>query len=105
MQHALDNPVWHALVGPHADFAIGQALARHYPNDIAPFSAVAEPTAAAYANLAADLPTGSEARLFRPCDEPTPAGWETVSARPIIQMVADDTATPHATLRDDLAVL
>jgi len=105
MQHALDNPVWHALVGPHAKFAVGQALARHYPRDIAPFSAVAEATDAAYADLAADLPSGLEARLFRPFDEPALAGWETLSARPIIQMVADDIAIPQAALRDDLTVL
>jgi ribosomal protein S18 acetylase RimI-like enzyme/MFS family permease len=103
MQPALDNPVWHALVGPHAALAVGQGLARHYPRDIAPFSAIAEATDAAYADLAADLPAGLEARLFRPSDEPAPAGWETVSARPIVQMVAD--AVPHAALRDDLTVL
>jgi ribosomal protein S18 acetylase RimI-like enzyme len=97
MQHTLDNPVWHALIGPHAGLANGRGLARHYPRDIAPFSAIAEPSAAAYADLAADLPAGLEARLFRPNDEPTPAGWETISARPIMQMVADtDTANEPA---------
>jgi hypothetical protein len=29
------------------------------------------------------------ARLFRPRNEPTPQGWEIISARPIIQMVFD----------------
>jgi GNAT superfamily N-acetyltransferase len=105
MRHALDNPVWHALVGPHAGFATGQGLARHYPRDIAPFSAVAEPTAAVYADLAMDLPGGLAARLFRLNNEPTPAGWETESAREIIQMVADDTALPRTDLHDDPAVL
>jgi len=89
MQHTLDNPIWHALIGPHAGLANGRGLARHYPRDIVPFSAIAEPSAAAYADLAADLPAGLEARLFRPSDEPTPPGWETISARPIMQMVAD----------------
>jgi ribosomal protein S18 acetylase RimI-like enzyme len=103
MQLALDNPVWYALIGAHAEFAVGQGLARHYPRDVAPFSAVAEATDAAYADLAADLPSGLEARLFRPSDEPAPAGWETVSARPIVQMVAD--AAPHGAMRDDLTVL
>src|SRR5471030_1880176 len=73
----LDNPVWHALIGPHADLARGSGAARHYPRDMAPFSAVAEPTAAAYADLRADLPAGTEVRLFRPGEEPAPAGWET----------------------------
>lgn len=85
----LDNPVWHALVGPQAGFAIGRGAARHYPHDVAPFSAIAEPTAAAYADLAADLPAGRDARLFRPKEERTPQGWETISACPIIQMVLE----------------
>lgn len=105
MQHALDNPVWHALIGPHANVAIGCGLARHYPRDIAPFSAIAEASAAAYADLAVDLPSGLEARLFRPTDEPTPVGWETVSARPIIQMVANDIVVPKTALCDDPTVL
>jgi ribosomal protein S18 acetylase RimI-like enzyme len=85
----LDNPVWHALTGPHAHLALGRGGARHYPRDVAPFSAIVEPSRAAYADLAADLPAGLEARLFRPANEPAPAGWETVSARPILQMVAE----------------
>lgn len=70
MQHVLDNPVWHALIGPHAEQAIGRGLARHYPRDIAPFSAIADATSGAYADLAAELPAGLEAR-----EEPAPAGW------------------------------
>jgi hypothetical protein len=38
----LDNPIWHALEGPHCRHALGPGLARHYPRDIAPFSAIAE---------------------------------------------------------------
>jgi predicted GNAT family acetyltransferase len=105
LQHALDNPVWHALIGPHADHAIGRGLARRYPRDMAPFSAIAEPTESAYADLAADLPAELEARLFRPDLEATPAGWQTVSARPIIQMVTDAVVSPDAALADDLTAL
>jgi ribosomal protein S18 acetylase RimI-like enzyme len=89
MQHALDNPVWASLTGPQTDLAVGHGLARHYPRDIAPFSAIAEATAAAYADLAVDLPYGQEARLFRPQEEPAPRGWETVSSRLVVQMVAE----------------
>jgi ribosomal protein S18 acetylase RimI-like enzyme len=89
MSHRLDNPVWNALVGAHAGLAIGNGLARHYPRDMTPFSALAEPGAMAYSDLERDLPDGHEARLFRPCEEPLPAGWESVSARPILQMVLD----------------
>lgn len=89
-QHSLDNVVWMALTTVHAPLALGAGLARHYPRDIAPFSAVAEPSARAYADLAAGLAPGTEARLFRPCEEASPHGWETLGARPIMQMVAGE---------------
>jgi len=94
MEHPLDNPVWHALSGPHRQFAIGHGQARHYPRDMAPFSAIAEATPAAYADLAIDLPPQTEARLFRPTEHPAPRDWETVSARPIVQMVCDGLYLP-----------
>lgn len=85
----LDNPVWHALVGPHRVHAVGRGLALHYPRDMAPFSAIADTTAQAYADLAADLPAATEARLFRPSEEPLPRGWEQLQRTPILQMVAE----------------
>jgi ribosomal protein S18 acetylase RimI-like enzyme len=84
----LDNPVWHALTGSHRAHAFGCGEARHYPRDIAPFSAIAEPSAQAYADLAADLPANTEARLFRPSVEPLPDGWEELDRFPMLQMVA-----------------
>jgi ribosomal protein S18 acetylase RimI-like enzyme len=101
VQHVLDNPIWHALTGPHAKFATGRGLARHYPRDMAAFSAILEPTDTAYADLAVDLPACVEARLFRPIDEPTPKGWETLSARPVVQMVADRVVVPTTALKSD----
>jgi ribosomal protein S18 acetylase RimI-like enzyme len=89
MDHVLDNPVWHALAGPHAAFAIGSGRARHYPRDIVPFSAIAEPTPAAYRDLAVHLPPNTEARLHRLRDEPVPSGWDKIAAYPLLQMVAD----------------
>ena len=84
----LDNPVWHALTGPHRAFAVGRGAARHYPRDMAPFSAIAEPSEQAYADLAAELPANTEARLFRPEPEPLPGGWEELDRFPMLQMVA-----------------
>lgn len=89
MDHLLDNPVWHALTGPHAAFAIGKGRARHYPRDIVPFSAIAEPTPEAYRDLAVDLPPNTAARLQRVHDEPVPPGWEKIATYPLLQMVAD----------------
>jgi ribosomal protein S18 acetylase RimI-like enzyme len=93
MGHPLDNPVWHALTGPHLGIALGRGQARHYPRDVVPFSAIAEPTSEAYADLAADLPPRAEARLF-PADEPSPPRWESISSRQILQMVADRVPEP-----------
>jgi ribosomal protein S18 acetylase RimI-like enzyme len=86
--NVLDNPVWHALQGPHRVHALGRGLARHYPRDMAPFSAIAEPNCAAYADLAVGLPPGTEARLFRPRAEPLPDGWEEINRFSMLQMVA-----------------
>ena len=87
MSNDLDNPVWHALIGPHARFAVGHGQARHYLRDMAPFSAIENGSDTAYADLASDLPPGIEARLFRSCDEPLPSGWLKVEAFPMLQMV------------------
>ena len=89
MEQQLDNPVWHALVGPQAGLALGTGKARHFPRALAPFSAVSEATPDAYRDLAVDLPPGLEARLFRPSEEAAPTGWSVVSARPIHQMIVE----------------
>lgn len=107
--HQLDNVAWTALTTTHASVARGQGLARHYPRDMAPFSAVAEPSERAYADLAETLDPGVEARLFRPRDEPAFLGWQTLSARPIIQMIATDRgpavgATPSAVSIESLTI-
>ncbi|MCC7049672.1 MAG: GNAT family N-acetyltransferase [Alphaproteobacteria bacterium] len=102
MQALLDNPVWNALIGPQARFATGRGLARHYPRDMAPFSAIQCPTEEAYGDLAAGLPPDTEARLFRPDDEALPAGWIALDAFPMLQMVAGRTAgraTAHAPVK------
>jgi ribosomal protein S18 acetylase RimI-like enzyme len=70
---------------------VGNGAARHCPRDIAPFSAIARPTARAYADLSADLAPGIEARLFRPCMGRLPDGWHEVGRFPMLQMVAEDT--------------
>jgi ribosomal protein S18 acetylase RimI-like enzyme len=97
MEHILDNPVWHALNGPHASVAIGFGRGRHYPRDMAPFSAIAQPDDASYADLAADLPRNTEARLFRPAVEPLPAGWHEIDSFPMLQMVAEQVMSGRRT--------
>ena len=88
MDHLLDNPIWHALHGPHRAFAIGSGLAVHYPRDVAVFSAIADPGAEAHQELARGRPAGAEARLVRRAVEPLPAGWIALKDVPLLQMVA-----------------
>ena len=106
--HPLDNVVWAALTTVHASLACGCGLARHYPRDMAPFSAVAEPSEQAYVDLADSLAPGVEARLIRPREEPSPPGWETLGARPLIQMIAGERdlgrTAPVAVLIDELTI-
>jgi ribosomal protein S18 acetylase RimI-like enzyme len=99
-ENPLDNPAWYALTGPHDHLALGNGAARHYPRDVAPYSAIVEPSEAAHADLAADLPPGLQARLFRPRQESAPPGWETLIARPIVQMVLNGSNLPSALPRE-----
>ena len=82
----LDNPIWHALTGPQARFAIGQGRARGFQRDVTPFFAIADTSEAAYRDLRAIL-GAAEARLFRPRAEPVPPGWTKTFEKPIVQMV------------------
>ena len=93
----LDNPVWHALNSHHAALALGDGLARKYPPRVTPFAAFAEPSDAAYESLATIL--DGQSRVAVLLDEPRdpPAGWRTVRAYPIGQMVWAGGALPPIT--------
>ena len=86
MTHPLDNPVWHALSGPHRGFALRHGLALHYPREVTVFSAIADASAQAFADLALGLPPDTEARLVRARIEPLPEGWQLVNDIPLLQM-------------------
>jgi GNAT superfamily N-acetyltransferase len=104
MEHVLDNPVWHALAGPHRLHAMGSGSARHYAREFAPFSAIMESTPAAYADLAAGLPPGTEARLFRTHEEALPPGWRQIDCFAMLQMVASSPPPRVSEVGDLLSV-
>lgn len=85
----LDNPIWHALTGPQAGYATGSGRARRFIPAFAPFAAIEADTPDAYHDLAAVVPPGDGAVLFRPTEEPALPGWETVWARQLVQMVSE----------------
>src|ERR1700677_4775354 len=78
------NPVWHALHGPHRHLAIGGGAACRYPADVAPFAAVAEPSAAAQRELHSLLATGESAWIS---DSPSHPGLALEQELDCVQMV------------------
>ncbi len=83
----LDNPIWHALQGPHRRFAATLGDACWYPAAIAPFIAVP------HAGVVPDL-AGAAARGWRvPCyfvgmiPRAFPDGWAVAARSRILQML------------------
>jgi GNAT superfamily N-acetyltransferase len=87
----LDNPIWNSLTTGHAQLAlgagVGDGLARRYPSDIGPLSGFAEPSPAAYADLATIIPAGDIAVLFLQQPPDIPLGWQLVRDGILVQMV------------------
>jgi predicted GNAT family acetyltransferase len=94
----LDDPVWHALTGPHRGFAVtsdrgdGAARAHRYRVDVAPFATlrdVADP--GAWRDLAELSGPGDHAALVAPSVQPAgtvDAGWSVVQLLSCTQMIA-----------------
>ncbi len=60
----LERPIWSALTTQHASFALGNGLARRYPPDVSPMSAVREVSDASIRDLAGLLAPGDIVGLF-----------------------------------------
>ena len=86
----LDNPVWHALTSYHAQFALGSGFARRYSPDIAPFVALANPSPAAFADLAQIVDSGERLVLRGFELPPDLPGWVIHTRKLIVQMICDE---------------
>jgi len=85
-EHALDNPVWTSLTGPHETFAERKGRAARYLPDVTPFAALPlEPEPQDWADLAALAGPGETVIIAGPERTP-PAGWEVEMALPGVQM-------------------
>jgi ribosomal protein S18 acetylase RimI-like enzyme len=88
----LNDPVWHALTGPHHRFAVASgrpARAYRYRVDVAPFAAlrdVADP--AAWQDLGDLCGPDGRAALEAPDMVAVPQGWAVATVFPIAQMIA-----------------
>ena len=94
----LDNPIWNSLATCHAHLAIGanvgHGLARRYPADIGPLSAVQKLTAEAYEDLAAIVPEGDVAVLFLENSVEILSGWQLVRDGALVQMICRTVPRP-----------
>ena len=88
---ALDNPVWHALTGPQAEFSEGSSLALRYQTDVAAFAALPDSVGPdAWNALAQIVGPGGAAVLFRPAPVVLPGDWEIAMRLNGLQMVATE---------------
>lgn len=86
----LDNPIWHALTGPHRKFSLEHGPLRSYQPELAPFSAFQERDEEAL-QVALALPEVSARPvvLIRSRPEPAPAPWSLAFGGELIQMVCE----------------
>jgi ribosomal protein S18 acetylase RimI-like enzyme len=89
----LDNPVWHALNSVHQSMARSVGLARRYPSDVSPLSALGEPTSAAFSELRALVGPEEKVGFFTAEPLEVPGDWMVVRTRLIDQMVCTKLAS------------
>jgi ribosomal protein S18 acetylase RimI-like enzyme len=101
--HPLDNAVWHALRGPHAEFALVRESARRYRPDVSVFGAVEALHDAGWAGLEALAGPGGEIILFRVGAPTPPDGWDILGGGTGHQLVLDrhpKTTSSHDGIRE-----
>lgn len=86
--HPLDNPVWHALSGPHHTVAERFGDAIRYDPEVTPFAAIPDAADnAAWGDLRTLVGPGAAAVLFRDAIH-QPPGWRWLAEWPAVQMLA-----------------
>jgi predicted GNAT family acetyltransferase len=99
MTHLLDRPAWSALTTRHAALAEGGRLAKRYPPSIAPFAATETDDEDSLRELAA-LASPADSLMLVMADRITPpAGFVTVNAAAVVQMIAERRLEPIADQR------
>lgn len=88
--HILDNAVWASLSGPHASIAEVSGLARRYPVEVSPLSAIADnQDPQAWRDLAALIgPNGITALTGNALH--IPDNWVTLDAGLVVQLLGED---------------
>jgi len=101
---ALDNPMWHALNGPHRTLAHGAGAVRWYPNTIAPFIAIESKDARLDLNAALTEGFGEPAYFTGVLPRALTDGWRFISRSNVLQMLPARVEVPESR-DDDIRVL
>ncbi len=87
--HPLDNPIWHALSGPHDALSQSAPLARRYLPQVASLGGLSEDSEAAFEQLRGLGAPAIPVALFTAEPVRVPAGWQVLRSRPIQQMLCE----------------
>ena len=82
----LDNPIWHALTGPHEHWAQVQGSLRWYPQDVAPFFAIPSAETALEPDLPERIGLTACAYFVGVLPSLIPSGWQEHSRSEVLQM-------------------
>jgi len=88
----LDNPLWHAMIGPQRSLAVGHGAAMRYPAHVNAHAALGRPTAQAFAELARLMAPGETVYVFWGTPLTPPTGWARDMVVEIQQMVCREPA-------------
>jgi predicted GNAT family acetyltransferase len=87
--HPLDRPIWHALTGRQAEYALGDERAWRFDPDYGAFAAAADRSAESLAALAGLIPAGRSVILMEARPAAVPPGAVIAQQALCHQMVAD----------------
>ena len=89
MTHPLDRPIWHALTGRQAGFAVGGGLARRFDAGVSPFIACVDDGAAALGDVAALVRAGESGLFLQSGTPPLPPGLVEIERGVGVQMIGE----------------
>jgi predicted GNAT family acetyltransferase len=87
--HALNNPIWQALISTHAHFAETRDGARKFPHQVSVLAGFCEPTPESYNSLAALLRPNERVGLFLEQPPDPTAPWTIERTTPLLQMLCE----------------
>ena len=88
MSDPLDRPIWYALTGRQAGFALGAGMARRFRPDVSPFAACADDSREALGAVAELAGAGERLLFLQRGAVPLPPGMRAVEGGTGVQMVA-----------------